>query len=184
MIRNTLAAWGTPARWLHWIVAALVLVQIALGWVAVSLQVSPLKLDLFVWHKSIGLVVLALVVVRMLWRLANPAPAPPAAAAAWERRAARASHVLLYLTLIALPVTGWILNSAANIPFRVFRRVLLPAIVPPDDRTAEFAARAHLALFVVLAVLLAVHVGAALWHHFVRRDDVLTRMLGGAGRRA
>ena len=183
MIRNTLAAWGTPARWLHWIVATGAgadRARVGGGEPAgVAVEARSLRR-----HKSIGLVVLALVVVRMLWRLANPAPAPPAAAAAWERRAARASHVLLYRMLIALPVTGWILNSAANIPFRVFRRFPLPAIVPPDDRTAEFAARAHLALFVVLAVLLAVHVGAALWHHFVGATTVLTRMLGGAGRRA
>ena len=184
MIRNTRAAWGTPARWLHWIVAALVLAQFALGWVAVSLRVSPLKLDLFVWHKSIGLVVLALVVARIFWRLANPSPAPPAATPAWERRAARASHVLLYAVVIAMPLTGWILNSAANVPFRWFRLVPLPAIVAPGEQTAELAARAHLALFVVLAALLAVHVGAALWHHFVRRDDVLTRMLHGAGQRS
>lgn len=184
MIRNTLAAWGTPARLLHWMVAALVLAQIALGWVAVSLRMSPLKLELFVWHKSIGLVVLALVAVRILWRSANATPAPPAATAAWERCAARASHLLLYLVLIAMPLTGWVLNSAANVPFRIFRLVPLPAIVAPNEEAAELAGRAHLALFVVLAALLVVHVAAALWHHFVRRDDVLIRMLYGARRRA
>lgn len=184
MIRNTSVAWGTPARLLHWTIAALVLAQIVLGWVAVSLRLSPLKLDLFVWHKSIGLVVLALVVVRILWRFANPTPALPAATPAWERRAARASHLLLYGALIAMPLTGWVVNSAANIPFRIFRLVPLPAIVAPDKETADFAARAHLALFVVLAVLLVVHIGAALRHHFVTHDDVLTRMLHGARQRA
>jgi cytochrome b561 len=183
MLRNNGDSWGAPAKLFHWIMAALVLAQFALGWVAASWRLSPLKLNLFVWHKSIGMLILALVALRILWRLANPTPALPADTAVWERRAARIGHVLLYLLMIALPVTGWVVNSAANIPFRIFWLIPLPAIVEPAEATADLAALAHFWLFVVLSALLLAHVGAALRHHFIKRNDVLMRMLPGTGRR-
>lgn len=179
MLRNTEQAWGVPAKLLHWALAALVLVQICLGWVAVSWRLSPTKLDLFVWHKSIGLLILLLMLVRIAWRSVNVTPALPAAMAPLERGAARLSHVLLYVLLLVMPVTGWIINSAANIPFRIFWLIPLPAIVQPDKALADATARVHLALFIVLALLLVVHIGAALRHHFVKHNDVLTRMLPG-----
>jgi len=179
MLRNTDQSWGAPAKLLHWTVAVLVLAQIGLGWVAKSWHLSPTKLDLFVWHKSIGLLILLLMAVRVGWRSINVTPSMPAGMATLEKRAARASHALLYILLLVMPVTGWIINSAANIPFRIFWLIPLPAIVPPDKPFADAMAGVHLALFVVLAALLAVHTGAALRHHFVKRNNVLTRMLPG-----
>ena len=164
--------------------AALIAAQIALGWVAVSLRLSPLKLNVFVWHKSIGMVLLVLVLGRILWRLTNVTPALPGGTQSWERHAARWNHALLYAAMIAMPVTGWIVNSAAGIPFRIFRLVPLPEIVAPDEAVAELAARAHFWLFVLLCALLLVHVAAALRHHFIKRNEVLVRMLRGAGERA
>ena len=179
MLRNTDRSWGAPARLLHWLIAALVFAQIGLGWAAVSWRLSPTKLDLFVWHKSIGMLILALMFVRLAWRLANPAPTLPPGMSPLERRAARASHFLLYLLLLLLPATGWVLTSAANVPFRIFWLVPLPAIVAPDERVADAAALAHFVLVVALALLTLVHVAAALRHHFVSHDDVLVRMLRG-----
>ena len=179
--KNTLDAWGAPAKLFHWVMAALILAQIGLGWVAVSWRLSPLKLNLFVWHKSIGMLILALALLRLLWRLANPSPALPGGTPAWERNAARGSHVLLYLAMIAMPFSGWIVNAAANVPFRIFWTIPLPAIVAPDQAVEEFAKLAHFGLFVLLAALLVVHAGAALRHHFVKRNDILTRMLPGIG---
>lgn len=174
--------WGGAVRFFHWTVAALVLVQLPLGWAAVAWRMSPLKLDLFVWHKSIGLVVLVTMVMRLLWRIVD-ARRPPPRGPAWSRRAASTVHAALYGVLFALPLSGWIINSAANVPFRIFRVVPLPAIVAPDKALADAASRAHLLLLVVLVALLAVHVGAALWHQRVRRDDVLARMLPTRGSR-
>lgn len=182
MLRNTGRSWGAPAKLLHWAVAALVFVQFALGWAAASWRLSPTKLDLFVWHKSTGMVILALMIVRVAWRWANPAPALPADMPPLERRGARASHFFLYVLLLLMPVTGWIVNSAANIPFRMFWLIPVPAIVEPDKAMADVAARAHFVLFVALSLLLAVHVGAALRHHFLKRNDVLVRMLPGKAR--
>jgi cytochrome b561 len=157
--------------------AALILAQIALGLTAASWRVSPAKLELFFWHKSTGMLILALVALRLLWRLANPTPALPSGMAAWERAAARLSDVLLYVLMVALPVTGWIVNSASNVPFRIFWLIPLPAIVAPDKPTAELAASVHGGLFLLLALVLVAHIGAALRHHYVKRDTVLARML-------
>lgn len=179
MLRNTDLSWGMPAKLLHWAVAALVLVQIALGWTAVSWRLSPTKLDLFVFHKSIGMLILVLMLARVAWRAVNTAPSLPADMRALERRAAHASHLLLYLMLLLMPVTGWIVTSAADIPFRIFWLIPLPAIVAPDKEMADAAVRVHLLLFVALSLLLTLHIGAALRHHFVKHDDVLARMLPG-----
>lgn len=170
-----------PAKLLHWSVALLVCVQSGLGWVAVSWRLSPTKLDLFVLHKSIGMLILLLMIARLVWRALNVAPRLPAGMRPLERFAARLGHVLLYALLLLMPVTGWIINSAANIPFRLFWQVPLPAIVSPDEALADAAKHLHLALFVLLALLVPVHVGAALRHHFVKHDAVLTRMLPGRG---
>ena len=180
MLRNTDLSWGAPAKLLHWMVAALVFVQIALGWAAVSWRLSPTKLDLFVWHKSTGMLILLLMVVRLAWRSANAPPALPAGMRPLERRAARASHFLFYLLLLLMPLTGWIVNSAENVPFRIFWQIPLPSLVEPDEATAHAAARVHLVLFVALSLLLAVHIGAALRHHFFKRNNLLVRMLPGA----
>ena len=146
MLRNTDLSWGAPAKLLHWVVAALVFAQIALGWAAVSWRLSPTKLDLFVWHKSTGMLILVFMVVRVAWRSGNVTPSLPAEMRPLERLAAHVSHLLLYLVLLLMPVTGWIVNSAANIPFRMFRLIPIPAIVEPDKMMADAVARVHLVL--------------------------------------
>ena len=182
MLRNDADSWGAPAKLFHWVMAALILAQIALGVMAASWRVSPTKIELFFWHKSTGMLILALVALRLLWRLANPPPELPSGIADWERAAARLSHLLLYVLMIALPVTGWIVNSASNVPFRIFWLIPLPAIVAPDEPTADLAALVHGGLATLLALALVAHIGAALRHHFVKRNTVLIRMLPGTWR--
>ena len=180
MLRNTADSWGAGVKFFHWVMAALIVFQLMLGLMAVTWPVSPTKLDLFVWHKSFGVLILTLVALRLLWRLANVTPALPAGMADWERMGARMSHFLLYLLMIALPLTGWIINSAANIPFRIFWLVPLPAIVAPDKGMADLFAQIHGGLALTLVAVLVVHIGAALRHHFIKHDNVLIRMLPGA----
>lgn len=177
MLRNDSASWGGAAKAFHWVMALLILAQIVLGLMAASWHLSPTKIQLFFWHKSNGMLILALLALRLVWRLANPTPALPIGTPAWERAAARASHALLYALMIALPVTGWIVNSASNIPFRIFYLIPLPALVAPDKALADAVALVHRGLFVLLALVLVAHVGAALRHHFVKRNDILVRML-------
>jgi cytochrome b561 len=156
VLANTADNWGAPAKFFHWTVALLVVVQVGLGFAAALWRLSPLKLDLFVWHKSVGILILALMLARLAWRLANRAPALPPHTPAWERHAAHASHGLLYALAIALPLSGWVINSAAAVPFSVFWLLPLPPIVAPDEGAEELA----------------------------KHDDVLLRMLPAAWKRA
>ena len=184
MLANSADAWGAPAKFFHWTVALLIVVQIGLGLAAALWRLSPLKLELFVWHKSTGMLILVLMLARLAWRLANRSPALPPQTPAWERYAAHASHVLLYVLAVALPLSGWVINSAAGVPFSIFWLVPLPAIVAPDERLEELAKLVHFSLLVALCLVLALHIAAALRHHFVKRNAILIRMLPGRGRHA
>jgi len=174
---NTEPSWNGVMKFLHWLGALLIFTQFALGWLAAIWRLSPTKLDLFVWHKSIGMLVLVLVALRLVWRLGTPAPPLPAGRPGWERTAARTSHVLLYVVMLGMPLTGWLINSAAGVPFKIFWRIPLPSIAAPDKQVADAASLVHFSLGVLLALLLLVHIGAALRHHFILRDGVLIRML-------
>ena len=174
---QTATYWNAPARFFHWLIAALILAQIALGIAAVNWALSPTKLNLFFWHKSIGITVLLLVAVRLLWRFTNPVPDLPENMPGWERYAAHTSHFLLYVAMVGLPVSGWVLSSASGVPFRIFWTVPLPAIVVVDKETAEVAKQVHHAFVFLLIPLLIAHIGAALRHHYVKHDDILKRML-------
>lgn len=177
-MRNTQENWGVIARSLHWMIAGLIFVQFVLGPLAVSWRLSPTKLDLYVWHKSIGILIFLLVMMRAIWRLLNPTPALPSDLPRWEHTGARISHALLYLMMFMLPVSGWVINSAANIPFKIFWTFPLPDLVAPDKSLAELAKLVHFYLVIALVALLVLHIGAALRHHFVRRNNVLKSMLG------
>src|SRR6185436_10116055 len=96
-VRNSAASWGAVAKFFHWVMAFLILLQIALGIAAATWRMSPEKIQLFVWHKSLGILMLALVALRLLWRAVNETPALPPDMPGWERAAARASHFLLYV---------------------------------------------------------------------------------------
>lgn len=177
MVRNDIKSWTGPAKLFHWLMALLIFAQIALGLVAVSFRISPTKLNLFVWHKSLGMLILALLALRLLWRLMHRVPELPWEMPLWERAAAQLSHFLLYVLMIALPVTGWVISSASNVPFKIFWTLPLPAITAPDKAVADLFAVIHGWLVTLLAVVLAAHVGAALRHHYVKKDTVLARML-------
>jgi cytochrome b561 len=183
-LRSTRQAWGSLAMAFHWAMALLIVGTIPLGIIATNWRLSPTKLELFFWHKSLGILLLVLLVLRLLWRLLNTTPAPPAAMGRGERILAGLSHAMLYVLMAAIPLSGWVINSAANFPFKVFGLVRLPNIVEPNKAAQELAANVHLILVVTLAALLAVHVAAALRHHLVTRDDVLSRMLPGLRPRA
>jgi len=177
MLRNTGTQWGSVAKAFHWIVAVFIFAEFFLGWVAATMALSPAKLNLFVWHKSIGLLILLVVALRLVWRLANPVPQPPASMPRWQYTASTSDHLAQYALMLGLPFSGWIIDSAANIPFRVFWLFPLPRLAGPSKSLEELAKNVHFGIWIGLAVLIAVHTAAALWHHLIARDDVLRRML-------
>lgn len=181
MIPDTPHGWGTVGRTLHWLMALLILGMFALGWTAVNYPMSPAKLQIFAWHKSIGLSLLALVVVRILWRLSHGTPTPPPGTSAAERGLARAGHVGLYFMMILMPVSGYVVNSTANFPLRFFGGFRVPNLIPADKTWQELAESVHLAGFWAFSALILVHVLAALRHHYLKKNDVLLKMLPGKG---
>ena len=174
-IHNTEQQWGLPSKLLHWLTALLILIQIPLGFYANDLANSPLKLELFGWHKSFGILILMLAIMRLLWRMAGSIPSLPDASLV-QRRLANLGHSLLYGLMLVLPLSGWIMSSAANRPINWFWIMELPALTGPDKVLKKIAEEVHEVSVILLLVVLAVHIGAALWHHFKLRDSVLKRM--------
>lgn len=175
--------WGAVSKLFHWSTLILILAMIALGWIAVGYSMSPTKIHLFIWHKSLGLFVLAWTALRLAWRLTHRGPALPPDMPRLERWAAHASHTVLYLLLIAMPFSGWVINSAADFPLKWFGLFRVPDITAPDEHLQKIAESVHWALLWILITIVVIHAGAALRHHFLRRDDVLRRMLpGGSGK--
>lgn len=179
-LRNTSTNWGAIAKAFHWLIAVSIIGNIILGYWAEGLAVSPTKAEAFYWHKTIGLTVLWLAVVRLLWRFTNPGPRLPTGMAAWERALARTSHVLLYALMIAMPLSGWVIHSTADSPLHLYGLLPVPDIIPAGaDEAAigDLAKAAHYWMFVAICALLALHILGALKHHIVNRDHVLKRML-------
>jgi len=174
-LRNTLQGWGWLSKTFHWFMAVLILVQIPLGLYAVNLKLSPLKLDVFLWHKSIGILILLLVTIRLLWRLNNIIPVA-LDNNAWLQRLASLVHNLLYGLMFLLPLSGWVISSSANIPVKLFWLIPLPSLVDPDPALKLLATEVHYACVVILIITLVMHIGGAAMHHFWLRDNILRRM--------
>lgn len=176
-LRNSDESYGIIAQAFHWLVAALVFVQLGLGVYAANLPVSLARLQWLSRHKSLGLAILALVVLRLAWRALDRPPAPPGVMPCWERRAARATHRLIYLLLVLAPLAGWLQASAAGLSVSWFGLFAVPDLVAQDRALAELFKLLHIGLVALLALLLCAHVGAALRHALLRRDGVMHRML-------
>lgn len=184
---NSATRYGVVAMSLHWLIAVAVIALLALGMVMTRLPLGdPLKFDLYQLHKSIGILVFLLSCARLGWRLANPPPPLPLSLPDWERRAARITHTAFYLLMIVLPITGWMLVSASpwNIPTRPFGLFMLPHLPwfsthPQKARLEDALIEVHSLGGWIFAALLALHVAAALRHHFILRNTVLRRMLPG-----
>jgi len=161
---------------LHWLTAALIVVNLVLGLSMVPLPISPRKLHWYLWHKSIGATVFLLTCVRLAWRWYRPVP-PPVAMAPWQRRSAAAAHGMLYVLMLLVPLSGWIYSSATGVQVIYLGLFPLPDLVAKSKALASALLATHVTLNVALFVLICIHVAAALKHHFSDRDTVLTRML-------
>ncbi len=183
-LKNTPEQWGAISKLLHWLVAVLVVVMAWLGLTMGDLPNGPDKVATYALHKSIGLTILGLVVLRLGWRLYAGAPRPVPGTPAWQDRVAGISHWSLYLLLLAMPLSGWMLNSAAGFPLQWFGLGRIPALVAENHDLRERAEDMHELLFWIIALLVLTHVAAALFHHVFQRDATLLRMLPGRRQRA
>jgi cytochrome b561 len=161
---------------MHWLTVLAIIGLAAVGLNMDDLPNGPQKIQVYALHKSFGLTVLGLTLFRLAWRLVAGAPAM-VPMPRWQRFAAHGSHVALYALLLAMPLSGWLFNSAAGFPLKWFGLVSLPKLAAYDPGLKELAHELHEGLFKALLVVVAVHVAAALKHHLVERDATLQRML-------
>jgi cytochrome b561 len=164
------------ARSLHWLMAVLILGLLALGLYMHELPLSPQKLQLYAWHKWAGITVFLLVWLRLAWRLAHPPPPLPDPLSPIVRRLAAAGHATLYLLMIAIPVSGWLMSSAKGFQTVWFGVLPIPDLVARDAALGETLQEAHETLNLLLMLTLSGHLLAALWHQFVRKDGALARI--------
>ena len=177
ILRNTLYRYGTIAQFFHWLIVALIATQFTLAYIFSDMPLGLEKIGLIVTHKAIGMTVLILMILRLSWRFLSPPPALPTGTKSYERFLANAAHVLLYALVIALPLSGWLMSSAANIPVSYFAWFDFPVLVEPNKDLVKVTKTIHYGLNITLACMIFLHVVAALRHHFILRDDVLRRML-------
>ena len=176
-LKNTADRWGPVSQVLHWTIVLLIAAIAVLGLLMVDLPNNPQKIRFYALHKSLGLTIFALVALRLAWRAYAGAPHPVAGTPRWQERVATFTHGAMYVLLVALPLSGWVLNSAAGYPLQWFGLFNLPRIVANDHDLRELAGSLHEAGFWLLFALVIAHAGAAFYHHLFQHDATLTRML-------
>ena len=168
----------TPtAKALHWLMTALIFGLLALGFYMHDLPLSPDKLKLYSWHKWAGVSVFLFLWLRLLWRLAHRPPALPGHMAKAAQWAAHAGHATLYGLMIAIPLSGWLMSSAKGFQTVWFGLLPIPDLLTKNKEAGDWLAMVHQSLNLLLLAVLVGHIGAALKHHFIDKDDILTRML-------
>ena len=177
-LKNTAERWGPVSQAFHWLIVLLILGLAIVGLTMGELPRTPKYFWVYTAHKSLGLTVLALVLVRIGWRLYAGAPRPVPGTPTWQERIASVTHWLLYALTLAIPLSGWLYDSASGLrPFRWFGLFDMPKLVAPNDAIRDASHNAHEWLFWVLVALVLAHAGAAFYHHVFQRDATLTRML-------
>lgn len=174
--------YGLLARTFHWAIAGLLLLQIPLAFYMVDQPLGPDKLSNYATHKSLGLLLFTVTALRLAWRLTHPGPPLSSAIARWQRVVARITQFLLYALMFLMPLTGLLRSQAANFPVSFFRLFTMPTITGVNEEFSKGMSAAHELQGTILLVLISAHALAALYHHFLRKDDVLRSMLPLVGR--
>jgi len=176
-LTNTDEGYGLVHWLIHWATAVLIAWLFYLGLTMVDLPLSPLKFETYALHKSLGLTVLALLVLRLIWRSLTPPPPLPDEMKRRDAALAKAVHHGIYVLLVVIPLTGWLYSSATASPANYFGFFTVPDLIGTSEATGKVLRWIHDIAGKLLLLLLALHVVGALKHHFVDRDDVLNRML-------
>lgn len=175
MLKNTFNTYGSIAKIFHWLIFFLIFGMIIFGYSLenISKETQAMAYNL---HKLIGLSILCLMLLRIIWALFNPKPLIPLNTRLWERIAERLVHYLLYALVVAMPLVGWVGSSAGGHPPHL-GNILIRFPITEDKALAKMFMNLHNSIAILLIILISIHVLAALYHHFIRKDDVLKRML-------
>ncbi|MDP1863454.1 MAG: cytochrome b [Thiobacillus sp.] len=173
---NTVLRYSPPAVVLHWLIALLIFVTFPLGVYMHELPLSPDKLKLYSYHKWIGITILMLASLRVMWRVTHTPPPLPDDMVRWQRLASQAVHGLLYVLILAIPLSGWLMSSAKGFQTVWFGVLPLPDLIGKDKALGDLLAEVHEILNFTLLALVILHVGAAFKHHFFERQPFMQRM--------
>ncbi len=166
----------TPARWFHWTVVVLLILQYSLGWLMPDVKKTTPAIGLIAIHLAVGFVVLIVVLARFSWRLGHAAPELPANLPPWQAALANTVHIALYILLFALPITGWLNASTRTWQPLLLGAVPMPRLVPLGNSLGHGVGEYHSLISWVLLALIGVHVLGALYHQFVLKDQLIQRM--------
>jgi cytochrome b561 len=165
------------SRTLHWAIVVLVIAQFSIAWTMPQIERGTLPVGLIAWHLSIGTTILAVMLVRLVWRLTHPAPPPPKDLSPALRVISRTTHYVLYAVLIALPIGGWVNASARGWPVKLFGAIPLPSLISKGSALGLAAGDIHMAVATALIVIIGLHIAGSAYHALVLKDDTVKRMV-------
>lgn len=172
----TASGYGVTAKFLHWLIFLLLAAQYAIGLTMPHIGRKTLDEGLVAWHFSVGAVILFFILIRLVWRLMRPVPLL-AGMESWETRLSGITHWTLYALILVTTVLGWAATNARGWTVKLFGIVTLPQLAPKGSSWGHEAGDVHVVLIYVLMGLIGLHIAGALYHHFIKRDAVLGRML-------
>ncbi|MCW8407788.1 cytochrome b [Legionella sp. PATHC035] len=175
MLRNTLKGFGSITKLLHWLIVILIATQFYLVW---SLSDnSPLMPRYIMLHKSIGLTILVLGILFIIWHFLNIKPLPPENQPRWQHVLSKIVHHTLFILIILIPIVGYLLTCSDGKPINFFGWFTIPCLIPANEQLGNVMFSTHETLAFIILALVGLHFLAALYHHFMRKDEVLKRML-------
>ena len=175
-LKNTTDHYGLIAKAFHWSMALIMMGLVLLGMYMVDLDRTPFKFELYGWHKSFGILILAMVIGRLIWKHMNPKPVAMDTHQKWEKILAKLAHIFLYLSMIGMPLTGWLMSSAGGHPVKFFG-VEIPALMEKNPEFGKLMNQTHEILSYMLIAAIILHAAGAFKHHFVDKDNTLKRMM-------
>ena len=170
--------YNVGARVFHWSIALLILMLLCVGFYMDQMSASPFKFQLYGWHKAFGITVLGLALLRVIWRLSSKTPESLSAHKRWEKMLSKTIHIVLYIAMVAMPLSGWVMSSAGGHAVSFFGLFDMPSIVSENTDLGRMANQAHGLLAYVIIGCVCLHILGALKHHIVDRDATLSRMGG------
>lgn len=176
-LKNTLQNYGAVAKTFHWLMAVLIIVLLTVGLIMTDMENSPDKFKLYGLHKAFGILVLFLATLRFGWKILDVSPLLPDHMSKMAKLGAKLAHLALYALMFAMPMSGWVMSSAAGFPVSVFGLFTMPNLVEPDKELAKNINELHESMAWLLIVLIVLHIIAALLHHFYYKDNTLRKML-------
>lgn len=176
MLKNTYTQYGSVSKFLHWLIFLLILIMLCVGFVMDDIKNESVKDLVFNLHKLTGISILCLMIVRLIWALTNPKPLLPLDTTTWQLYAERIVQALIYISLIAMPISGWVMSVAAGYSPKLFG-IALSLPLSKNEGLSHAAQKTHDTLAFIIIGLITVHILAAFYHYFIKKDNILQRML-------